>query len=363
MALIHLTPFADRTEGTESWDTIFTYDGRDTIWGRGGHDKIYGGSQIDEFYGGEGNDRLDGKAGDDILKGEGGHDTLIGGAGNDRMEGGFGDDSYVIEDAGDIVVERQLQGTDTLTVHMDRAGFSSYTIPDYFENLRIFSANNHPIYRITGNNFRNDIRVNYGSNTRMGIVYGEDGSDTISGSNNRNVVERIYGGNDNDTLRGNNGKDYLYGERHDDTLRGGGGDDTLHGGRNDDELIGGAGNDYLKGYDSSNNSNSRLDRDILTGGRGRDKFDLAQNSAGASVNRNPYAQGRGYAVITDFNRNEDRIRLTWRGNMDGFSLGVQDFNNDGRDDTIVYYGSRNSDNIVGVIENNTGLSLNSSYFY
>ncbi len=43
-----------------------------------------------------------------------GNDTLDGGTGNDVMRGGAGDDTYVVDSAGDVVIEDAQRGTDTV---------------------------------------------------------------------------------------------------------------------------------------------------------------------------------------------------------------------------------------------------------
>ena len=65
----------------------------------------------------EGNDaanRLFGRGEADVLIGAGGNDTLDGGTGTDRMEGGAGDDLYLVDSAGDQVIEGSDSGRDTV---------------------------------------------------------------------------------------------------------------------------------------------------------------------------------------------------------------------------------------------------------
>ncbi|PKB19000.1 peptidase M10/serralysin-like protein, partial [Novosphingobium kunmingense] len=50
-----------------------------------------------------------------MLDGGAGNDTLVGGAGLDTLIGGTGDDSFVINQQGDVVVEGDGEGTDTVT--------------------------------------------------------------------------------------------------------------------------------------------------------------------------------------------------------------------------------------------------------
>jgi len=73
------------------------------------------------------NDRIDGAGGNDTVRGLDGNDAVIGGAGDDRLEGGtgadrmyggLGNDVYVVDNAGDSVVESSLEalwGQDSTT--------------------------------------------------------------------------------------------------------------------------------------------------------------------------------------------------------------------------------------------------------
>ena len=64
-----------------------------------------GNSSNNIMAGNEGANRLAGSTGNDTISGGDGADTLDGGAGNDRLAGGDGDDVYLVNAAGDIVVE------------------------------------------------------------------------------------------------------------------------------------------------------------------------------------------------------------------------------------------------------------------
>lgn len=148
---------------------------------------------------------------------------------------------------------------------------------------------------------------------------GGDGSDNINGGNGNNL---ILGGNGNDNINGGNGSNIVFAGNGDDNLNGGEGSETLYGEDGNDNLFGfygndtlngGAGNDRLQGSFIS----SGLDEiDRLTGGTGTDTFVLA-GSGGAAFSSSYIGGGNSnYALITDFNKSEDKIELA-RSEGDG----------------------------------------------
>ncbi|MFM9970499.1 MAG: putative Ig domain-containing protein, partial [Burkholderiales bacterium] len=133
-----------------------------------------------------GNDNLTGTAAADTLMGLAGNDILDGGAGADTMLGGPGLDLYVVDNAGDIVVELANEGLDAISSSVE------YTLPEHVEALSL------------------------------------TGTAAINGSGN--AADNVLTGNSaNNTLSGGSGSDYLYGAGGNDVLVGGEGADTLLG--------------------------------------------------------------------------------------------------------------------------------------
>lgn len=164
-----------------------------------------------------------------------------------------------------------------------------------------------------------------------------------------------YGKGGNDFIWGNEGNDFLVGdtlfgnESGNDTLKGWSGNDTLYGCKGNDILDGEAGNDFLAGYYGQYSGES----DTLTGGSGSDTFGLGYNGSYSEIGY----LGEGFATITDFNLYEDKIRLG--GSKNFYSLTeTSEFNTTGALDTVIKY----SGDVIGVVQNTTGLDINSNYF-
>lgn len=120
----------------------------------------FGSSNNDSFAGGNAGDIFVSLAGDD---------TIDGGLGADTMIGGTGNDTYVVDNAGDAVLEKPGEGTDTVRVKL-----GSYTLGSDVENLTFIGSG---AFTGTGNGLANAITGGASADT----LVGGGGSDTLTG--------------------------------------------------------------------------------------------------------------------------------------------------------------------------------------
>jgi Ca2+-binding RTX toxin-like protein len=168
---IEQVQFADGTV----WDQAFLQDlTQPAITGTGGSDSLMGTN---------GNDRLAGLAGDDQLTGLDGDDRLDGGTGVDQLTGGAGDDTYIVDDAGDVVTELANDGVDTVQSAVTR------TLDANVERLTLVGTS---AVNGTGNDLDNVLTGNSAANTLTGGA----GNDTYVVGENDTVVELAGEGTD-----------------------------------------------------------------------------------------------------------------------------------------------------------------------
>jgi Ca2+-binding RTX toxin-like protein len=128
----------------------------------GGHDTLIGGAGNDQIYAKEGDADLYGGDGDDILDATStiaAKNLLDGGPGADHMTGGLGDDVYVVDNDGDVIVEKANEGTDLVESSI------SYALGDNLENLIL-----------TGN-----AQINGTGNTLDNIIVGNSAANLLEG--------------------------------------------------------------------------------------------------------------------------------------------------------------------------------------
>lgn len=148
---------------------------------------ITGNDAANKLYGNAGNDVLRGGAGDDLLDGGWGNDLLDGGIGADTLYGGDGNDIFIVDNAGDKVIEwanAGKGGTDTVLASV------THTLADNVEQLVLLGRD---AINGTGNSMANVIIGNDGNN----ILNGGAGNDTLNGGKG---ADTLYGGAGNDSF-------------------------------------------------------------------------------------------------------------------------------------------------------------------
>ena len=191
-------------------------------------------------------------------------------------------------------------------------------------------------------------------------LFGRDGDDSLFGGEGK---DSLYGGNGSDSLFGQDGSDRLFGGNGSDSLFGYTGNDTLFGGSGDD-LVNGAGFAFDDFTGSQNFGNGEID--VLTGGTGRDTFQLWGGSGRSGVNvYYDSASNSDYALITDFNINEDSIALTSTADGIGnvsYSLGASP--SGVPTGTGIYMDKGGTSELIAVVQNiaPSSLSLDGDYF-
>jgi lysophospholipase L1-like esterase len=289
---------------------------------------------IENLSGSAFNDRLVGDDGANVLSGLGGADELSGGAGDDRLDGGAGadlltggsgDDVYVVDNAGDRVVEAASGGSDTVrtSVGYTLAAGSHVELLAFTGTSGVTLNGNALANRIEGGAGADKLTGGGGVDTLVGkggsdsyYVDGDDlivefsggGTDTafasadyvlpdnvetltltgtaaLDGTGN-GLVNTLNGNEAANLLRGLGGNDKVYGKGGDDRLEGGDGADLLRGGAGTDTLLGGTGNDRFD-WDSVLEAGTGSGRDtVLDFVRGSDKIDLAGIDARSGTTTN-----------------------------------------------------------------------------
>jgi Ca2+-binding RTX toxin-like protein len=217
------------------------------------------------------------------------------------------------------------------------------------------------------------------------LIYGREGDDRLFGGNGD---DSLYGEDGNDSLFGEDGNDRLFGGNGNDRLDGGRGNDLLYSGNGSDTLIGGIGRNILNGAGEYMGNDGRGDVDILIGGgvdeeaegsriRPYENTFIVDAPSGYDGyyydDRDSSSSGENdYARIIDFSVSFDKIQLKKVGASHQYIL--KDISatsplNGGINasmDTGIYrqnllFGA-GVDELIGVVQDVSGLNLNSAYF-
>jgi VCBS repeat-containing protein len=243
---------------------------------------------------------LSGLDGNDTLNGNSGNDTLDGGLGADIMTGGAGNDTYVVDNAGDVVTEASNSGNDLVQSSI------TYTLGANVENLMLTGMD---AINGTGNTLNNIITGNNAAN----LLDGAAGADTMAGGAGDDVyivdnvgdvvTEAVDSGVD--TVQSN----ITY------TLTANVENLTLTG----TSAINGTGNaldNVIVGNAAANVLNGGLGADTMSGGAGNDTY-IVDNSSDAvveSINEGiDTVQASATYALSD---NVENLTLTGTANID-----------------------------------------------
>ena len=308
---LSLTGLATHATGNELDNVIIANDLGNVLLGAAGNDILEGGAGNDVLDGGTGADAMTGGNGDDtyvvddigdqvletlfggndtvlssityvlpgqvenltltgsvdlngtgnelnnVILGNAGNNILDGAAGTDTMAGNAGNDTYIVDHAGDLVIEQADEGADTVEAEID------YTLTANVEKLILTGVSD---INGTGNELANVIIGNAGNN----ILDGGVNADTMLGGGGNDiyivdnagdtVIENVNEGDDtveagvSYSLSANVENLILTGAANingtgnelDNRIVGNSGDNVLVGGKGNDVLEGGSGNDtYL----------------------------------------------------------------------------------------------------------------------
>ncbi|WJH41131.1 right-handed parallel beta-helix repeat-containing protein [Aliirhizobium terrae] len=238
-----------------------------------------------------------GNAGNNELEGLGGDDILDGGAGADKMQGGDGNDTYYVDNALDVIIEKDhggLGGYDTVYSTV------SYVLAAEVEKLVLQGTAN---LNATGNVLANELVGNSGDN----ILDGQAGADTMRGGlgNDTYIVDHTgdvvieLAGEGIDTVRSS--LSYTLGDNIENLILTGSGQRDATGNALNNTIVGNDGANKIHGGDGDDVIEGGLGADQLYGDAGNDTFVLRKGEF----------QGD---VIEDFSGNGtalgDRIQFT-----------------------------------------------------
>ena len=236
------------------------------------------------------------------LTGNSGNNVLNGELGADVMTGGFGDDTYVVDQAGDVITELTGQGTDSVQSAV------SFNLAVTIENLQLTGSAD---INGTGNVFANILVGNSGAN----ILNGGAGADVMNG------------GLGNDTYIVDNSSDQVF-----ETSFTGGTDIVFSSasftlGSNIEQLtltganaVNGTGNalsNTLLGNNAANILDGGFGADTMTGGLGNDTYvidnagDVANELAGEGIDT--IQTSLDHSLAAEF----ENLVLTGTGNLNG----------------------------------------------
>ncbi|KQT56099.1 hypothetical protein ASG52_24590 [Methylobacterium sp. Leaf456] len=134
-----------------------------------------------------GNWDVNGNRADNVITGNAYANVIDGQGGKDRMYGGAGNDTYVVDNAGDRVVEMADDGDDLVKSYVDQALTANVEDLTLLGGLAVYA---------TGNDLDNTIIGNSAAN----VIVGGGGSDILTGGGRRDTFMLIADDGGSDTI-------------------------------------------------------------------------------------------------------------------------------------------------------------------
>jgi trimeric autotransporter adhesin len=248
-----------------------------------------------------------GNAVGNIIVGNTNKNRIDGGGGADNMSGGAGNDTYVVDNAGDVVTENASEGIDLVQSSVGT------TLTTNVENLTLIGGAD---INGTGNVSANTITGNTGNNTLNGLggadaMLGGDGNDTYVVNNAGDTVTELSGGASGIDLVQSSATYALSANVENLTLTGAG-NINASGNAVANVLTGNTGNNILNGMGGA---------DRMIGGAGADTYvvdnvsDTVTEGVGAGTD---IVQS---SVTHTLSANVENLTLTASGNIDGIGNG------------------------------------------
>jgi len=247
--------------------------------------EMTGTTAADTLTGTTGADTISGLAGDDTMSGLAGNDVLYGNEGNDTMHGGPGADVFYGGDGYQDEVNYVTPEHAPILINLGNlAANQGDAAGDTYHDVELIVVGDGDDTLI-GDENRNWFRGHDGNDIESGaggddILEGGDGFDTLHGGDGADV---LYGRDQSDTLYGDAGNDTLVGNGGQEWMDGGGGDDVLVGDWEADTMIGGDGNDTFYSGENSAPGWTEPQADSIAGGDGDDRLVLLVQADAGTV--------------------------------------------------------------------------------
>ena len=255
-----------------------------------------------------------GQGNDEIRTGSG-NDFLVGGAGADIMRGGAGNDSYIVDNALDVVQDFAGQGIDTVLSSVN------YQLASNLENLTLTAAGRTG----TGNLMSNVMTAHAGGS----MLFGAGGDDMLNGAAGNDMLD---GGVGADMMTGGAGNDtYRVNARGDQTIEMmDGGFDVVEStvswnmadnieqltllGTDNINGIGNSMDNTMMGNNANNTLDGRLGMNQLIGGAGDDMYILGRAYGQNMVLESADMSGGNDVVLFNNNTKADQVWFSQVGN-------------------------------------------------